>query len=80
MCKMKDVIVGIKKLDFTGHRGKMVVYLTDGHELIVPLSLFPDIKHLSVKDREEWMILDDQYFTFNHLSKVYSVKDIMSLS
>ena len=39
-----------------------------------------DIKHLSVKDREEWMILDDQYFTFNHLSKVYSVKDIMSLS
>ena len=58
----------------------MVVYLTDGRELIVPLSLFPDIKHLSVKDREEWMILDDQYFTFNHLSKVYSVKDIMSLS
>ena len=80
MCKMKDVNVGIKKLDFTGHRGKMVVYLTDGCKLIVPLSLFPDIKHLSVKDREEWMILDDQYFTFNHLSKVYSVKDIMSLS
>ena len=80
MCKMKDVNVGIKKLDFTGYRGKMVVYLTDGRELIVPLSLFPDIKHLSVKDREEWMILDDQYFTFNHLSKVYSVKDIMSLS
>jgi hypothetical protein len=77
---MKDVNVGIKKLDFTEYRGKMVVYLTDGRELIVPLSLFPDIKHLSVKDREGWMILDDQYFTFNHLSKVYSVKDIMSLS
>ena len=62
MCKMKDVNVGIKKLDFTGHRGKMAVYLTDGREIIVPLSFFPDIKHLSVKEREGWMILDDQYF------------------
>ena len=41
MCKMKDVNVGIKKLDFTGYRGKMVVYLTDGRELIVPLSPAP---------------------------------------
>ena len=64
MCKMKDVNVGIKKLDFTGHRGKF----------------FPDIKHLSVKEREGWMILDDQYFTFDRLSKVYSVKDLMTLA
>ena len=95
MCKMKDVNVGIKKLDFTGHRGKMAVYLTDGREIIVPLSFFPDtdgrevivplsffpdIKHLSVKEREGWMILDDQYFTFDRLSKVYSVKDLMTLA
>ena len=80
MCKMKDVNVGIKKLDFTGHRGKMAVYLTDGREIIVLLSFFPDIKHLSVKEREGWMILDDQYFTFDRLSKVYSVKDLMRLA
>lgn len=80
MCKMKDVNVGIKKLDFNGQRGKMAVYLTDGREIIVPLSLFPDIKHLSVKERNKWMILDEQFFTFDHLSKVYSVKDLMSLS
>ena len=77
---MKDVNVGITRLDFTGHRGKMAVFLTDGRELIVPLSMFPDIKHLSLKEREEWMILDDQYFTFGRLSKVYSIKDLMSLS
>ncbi|WP_418530213.1 hypothetical protein [Paraprevotella clara] len=80
MCKMKDVNVGIKKLDFTGRRGKMAVYLTDGREIIVPLSFFPDIKRLSLKEREEWMILDDQFFTFGHLSKIYSVKDLMMLS
>ena len=70
---MKDMNVGIKKLDFTGHRGKMAVYLTDGREIIVLL-------YLSVKEREGWMILDDQYFTFDRLSKVYSVKDLMRLA
>lgn len=80
MCKMKDVNVGIKKLDFTGYHGKMAAYLTDGREIIVPLSFFPDIKRLSLKEREEWMILDDQFFTFGRLSKIYSVKDLMLLS
>ena len=80
MCKIKGVNVGIKKLDFTEYRGKMVAYLTDGREVVVPLSLFPDIKHLSVKERKAWMILDDQFFTFENLSTVYSVKDIMALS
>lgn len=80
MCKMKEVNVGIKRLDFTSHRGKMAVYLTDNREIIIPLSFFPDIKRLSLKQREKWMILDDQFFTFDHLSKIYSVKDLMQLS
>lgn len=80
MCKMTDVKIGIKRLDFTGQRGKMAVYLTDGREIIVPLSFFPDIKQLSVKEREQWMILDDQFFSFDRLSKVYSIKDVMRLS
>ena len=80
MCKMQDVSVGIEKLDFASHRGKLAAYLTDGREIIVPLSFFPDIKHLSLKEREGWMILDDQFFTFNRLSKVYSLKDLMALS
>ena len=80
MCKMTDVNIGIKKLDFTGQRGKMAVYLTDGREIIVPLSFFPDIKQLSVKEREKWMILDDQFFSFDRLSKVYSIRDVMKLS
>ena len=79
MCKIDNINVGIKKLDF-GRRGKMSVYLTDGREVIIPLNFFPDIKHLSMKDREGWMILDDQFFTFHHLSKIYSVSDIMSLN
>ncbi len=67
-------------MDFAEHRGKMAVYLTDGREVIVPLALFPDIKGLSLKERSEWMILDEQFFTFKNLSKVFSVADILKLS
>lgn len=79
MCKNIDIRIGIKKLDFVSHRGKMMVYLTDGRQVLVPLSFFPDIKLLSVKDRSDWVILDDQFFTFARLSKIYSIEEIMRL-
>ncbi len=80
MCKIPQIKIGIKKLDFTSHRGKMAALLTDGREVIVPLSLFPDIRKLSVKERGSWMVLDDQFFTFAHLSKVFSITDLMKLA
>lgn len=79
MCKYKDTTLGIKKLDFTEKRGRMAVYLTDGREVIVPVSAFPDIRALSLKKRDGWMILDDQFFTFDSMSKIYSVKDVLSV-
>ena len=39
MCKIQGVKLGIKDLDFTSHRGKMAVRLTDGREVIIPVSL-----------------------------------------
>lgn len=80
MCKNAEIKTGIRKFDFMTHRGKMLVYLTDGRQVLVPLSFFPDIKRLSVKDRSEWIILDDQFFTFSKLSKVFSIEEIMRLS
>ncbi len=79
MCKFKDTTLGIKKLDFNVKRGAMAAYLTDGREIIVPVSMFPDIKHMPVKEREKWMVLDDQYFTFENMTRVYSVKDLLRL-
>ena len=55
----------------------MAVYLTDGRVVMVPVGMFPDIKRLTSKQRDEWMILDDQYFTFEHDSRIYSVKDVL---
>ncbi len=80
MCKINNVNIGIKDLNFTNYRGKMAASLTDGRMIIIPLSFFPDIKGLSVKERQDWMVLDDQFFTFTNLSKVYSIEDLLRLS
>ncbi len=80
MCKMANVNLGIKDLDFSSKNGKIIAQLSDGRVVIVPVSFFPDIKNLSVKEREQWMVLDDQYFTFEHLTKIYSILDLMRLS
>lgn len=77
---MSNVNVGIKSLDFSSKKGKIVAQLSDGRVVIVPVSFFPDIKNLSVKEREQWMVLDDQYFTFEHLTRIYSILDLMKLS
>lgn len=77
MCKMPNVKIGIKDIDFISHRGKFSVSLTDGREIIVPVSMFPDIQRLSVKQRNEWMILDEQYFSFEHMTRIYSVLDLL---
>ena len=80
MCKIPNVELGIKDLNFTARRGMFTARLTDGREITIPVSMFPDIKQLSVKQRNEWMILDDQYFTFEHLSRIYSVLDLLKVA
>jgi hypothetical protein len=80
MCKIKGVTLGIKDLDFTTYRGKMLARLTDGRDIIIPVSFFPDIQQMPVKERKKWMILDDQYFTFENMTRVYSVFDLLKVA
>ena len=77
MCRFKDTDLGIKTLDFGVKRGAMAVYLTDGREVIVPVSMFPDIKRLTMAQREDYLIMDNQYFSFEALSKIHSIKDVL---
>lgn len=78
MCKIPNINVEIKWMDFN-MRGKFSATLSDGRVIIVPVSLFPDIKQMSIKRRNEWMILDGQYFTFEHMTRVYSITDLPNL-
>ena len=79
MCKYKDTNLGIKKLDFGMKRGMMAVFLTDGRMILVPVSMFPDIKKLNLSQRKDYMIIDDQFFSFDAIIKIYSIKDIMKI-
>lgn len=55
----------------------MAVYLTDGREVLVPVGMFPDIKQLRKSQRENYMIKDGQFFSFDAISKIFSVKDVL---
>ena len=39
--------------------------------------MFPDIKKLSKAQREDYMMMDDQYFAFESLRRIYSIKDVL---
>ncbi len=78
MCRYTDTTLGIKNIDFIEKRGKMAVYLTDGREVLAPVGLFPEIKRLNKAQREDYMILDGQFFSFEAISKIFSIKDILA--
>ncbi len=78
MCNYKDTTVGIKRIDFSVKRGFIAFFLTDGREVLTPVGMFPEIKKLNRSQRENYMIMDDQYFSFDALSKIFSVKDILA--
>ena len=75
--KFKDAKIGIKKLDFNCKRGMMAVFLTDGREVLVPVSLFPEIKELRKKEREDYLIMEGQFFSFAAISDIYSIADVL---
>ena len=58
MCRLANINIGIKKLDFSA-KGRMSALLSDGREISVPISMFPDIKKLSIKQRGEsgWCLM-----------------------
>jgi len=80
MCKVDGITVKIRKIDFS-RQNRMGFLLEDGRQISVPLSMFPDINHLTKEDRKKWRVLDDIYFDFDipTLSKVFSIEDAMSL-
>lgn len=78
MCKIEGITVVLKKISFE-KRGYITLYLEDGRILNAPLRHYPDIKKLTARQRDEWFIMDDQYFAFNRQPEVYSVSDFLTL-
>jgi hypothetical protein len=67
----------IGKLKFA--TGKMIVCLEDGREISVPVRCFPGISKLTTKERNAWMIVNDEAFLFKtpRSTEVYHLEQIL---
>lgn len=78
MCKVEgywNIVPKIKKVSFP-MRGKMAVQLEDGRVIIVPVSSFPSIKRLSMKERANWYLMGGGV-TWDNCSEVIHIEQIL---
>ena len=70
-----NVVPRIKGISFPS-RGKMQVDLMDGRSVIVSVSMFPSIKMLSCKERNDWYIFGNG-FSFDRSDEVIHIEQIL---
>ena len=78
MCKISNIHTQIINLDFS-KRGYMDITLSDKRHILVPLNLFPQIKKLSMKQRNDWQVFDGQFISFMSISETYPITDFVAL-
>ena len=70
-----DVVPKIKKVTFP-LRGKMSVALEDGRIITVPISAFPSIKKVPVRDRNKYYLTAGG-FTWDSCPEVIHIEQIL---
>jgi hypothetical protein len=65
----------IKTVSFSV-KGRIKIELKDGRILIVPVSAFPSIKKLSMKDRKKWYRFGNG-FSFDNCDEVFHIEQIL---
>jgi hypothetical protein len=59
------------------HLEKFSVQLQDGREVTVPVHYFPAIEALSLQERQQWILLDEQVFSFETCDEVFHLREIL---
>ena len=68
----------IKNVSFR-ERGRITLTLDDGRVISAPLSKFPSIRRLSVKDRQHYTIIDGVMVDIHAANEVYHLQDFLGL-
>jgi len=76
MINISKISPSIKKISFPA-KGKMNLHLVDKREIIIPLKYFPEIKKLSLKQRNKWYVLDEQMFSFDDCDEVFHIEQVL---
>jgi hypothetical protein len=69
---------GIKSIEFL-NSSIMFVHLDNERTFLVPLSKFPDIQKLTLKQRQDFEIIDNQYLSFLAIDNVYSISELIGI-
>jgi hypothetical protein len=59
---------------------KFSVRLHDGREIVVPVEYFPSIEVLSLEERQRWILLDEQVFSFETCDEVFHLREILGFA
>lgn len=70
-----NVVPKIKKVTFP-MRGKMAVELEDGRQIIVPLSSFPSVRKVPVRERNDWYLVGGG-ITWDRCPEVIHIEQIL---
>ena len=66
----------IKKISFR-KRGKIILKLLDGREVLVPLERFPEIRDLTPAQKRRYKLLAGKGLMFEDVDSVYHVSDFL---
>ena len=70
-----DITPILKDVSFP-KRGKIAVGLEDGRQIVMPLSFFPSIKKVPVKERKDWYLMGNG-FTWDSCPEVIHIEQIL---
>jgi hypothetical protein len=65
----------IKKVSFPS-KGKITIDLEDGRTIFAPISQFPSIKKLTLKQRGKWYLFGNG-FSFDDCNEVFHIEQIL---
>jgi hypothetical protein len=68
----------IKSVEFL-NSSIMFVHLDNDRTFLVPLDKFPDVKSLTILQREDFEIIDDTHLSFLSIDEVYSLEQLLGM-
>lgn len=58
----------------------ITIYLDDERGLSVPVRYFPDIENLTLEERRQWILLDEQVFSFENCDEVFHLQQMLGFA
>lgn len=58
----------------------ITIYLDDERSISVPVRYFSDIDNLSLEERQRWILLDEQVFSFEDCNEVFHLQQMLGFA